>query len=150
MVYDSIVNIEFYKGLSKDIYLGLEFIKNVSPDIDNGVYQINPRVKAIVSEYKTKNVNENGYEGHKKFIDIQYLLRGAEKICCLPIERLHITTPYSEEIDAAFYSACTKPVEVVISNEFFAIYYPQDGHMPQLSVDEPTDVKKVVVKVEIG
>lgn len=34
----------------------------VNPDIANGVYEINPRVKAIVSEYTTKEINGNGYE----------------------------------------------------------------------------------------
>lgn len=28
-------------------------------------------------------------------------------------------------------------------------FFPQDGHMPQLCVDEPKMVKKVVVKVAV-
>ena len=71
MVYDKIDNIETYKGLSEDIYEGLRFLQNATLDLACGVHEINPRVKAIVSEYETKAVNENGYEAHKKFIDIQ-------------------------------------------------------------------------------
>lgn len=149
MVYDSLQNIEQYKGLSADIYEGLVFLKNADPMISKGVYQINPRVKAIVSEYETKKVNEYGYEAHKRFIDIQCNLKGTEKVCCLPIERLTETKPYDSEIEAAFYTAEVKPQEMVIGNGYFAIYYPQDGHMPQLCVDKPQIVKKVVVKVEV-
>lgn len=49
MVYDKIDKIEQYKGLPKDIYLGLEFLKKATPNIENGVHQISRRVKAIVS-----------------------------------------------------------------------------------------------------
>ena len=149
MIYDNLSNIDLYKGLSTDIYTGLLFLNQAKPDIENGTYLLNPRVKVIVSEYETKKVNEYGYEAHKRFVDIQYVLNGEEKVSCLPIEKLKETKVYSEEIDAAFYVADNKPQEMVIGNGYFAIYHPQDGHMPQLCVDEPQLVKKVVVKVEI-
>ena len=149
MVYDKIENIEIYKGLSDDIYEGLKFLKKATPDLACGVHEFSPRVKAIVSEYETKAVNENGYEAHKKFIDIQYLLKGTEKNCCLPIEKLKVTKPYKEEIDAAFYEAEIPTIELMLGNGYFAIYNPQDGHMPGLSVNGPEKVKKVVVKVEL-
>ena len=36
-----------------------------------------------------------------------------------------------------------------MGNGYFAILYPQDGHMPQLSVTAPVMVKKVVIKVKV-
>ncbi len=66
MIYDSLSNISTYKDLSQDIYSGLLFLQQASPDIAIGTYQINPRVKAIVSEYETKVKNEGGYEAHRK------------------------------------------------------------------------------------
>lgn len=151
MVFDKIDNIKLYQGLSPEIYEGLVFLKNADPENANGVCQIKPRVKAIVSEYKTKTVNEYGYEAHKRFIDIQCVLKGEEKVSCLPIERLKETKPYSEEMDAAFYTDDINLQSSCLSllPGYFAIFFPQDGHMPQLCVDEPQLVKKVVVKVEI-
>lgn len=150
MIYDKIDNIGLYKGLSEDINLGLEFLKKATPDIKNGVHQITPRVKAIVSEYETKEVNEYGYEAHKEYIDIHYLISGYEKICSLPLEYLQETKAYNKEVDAAFYvENVVKPQEMLLGNGFFTILYPQDGHMPQLCVNEPLKVKKVVVKVKI-
>ena len=149
MIYDKIDNIDLFKGLSENIYLGLEFLKNATPVIENGVHELSPRVKAIVSEYKTKEVNDYGFEAHKKYIDIQYLLQGSEKACCLSIEELQETKPYQEDVDAAFYTANIKPIETTLGNGYFAIYYPQDGHMPGLCVEKPENVKKVVVKVRI-
>lgn len=149
MVYDKIDNIETYKGLSEDIYAGLTMLKNSTQFLTNGVHVINPRVKAIVSEYETKALNENGYEAHRNFIDIQYLLKGREKNCCLPIEKLKEIRVYKEEIDAAFYEAEVPAQELMLGNGYFAIYWPQDGHMPCLNADRAENVKKVVVKVEI-
>lgn len=150
MVYDKIDNIEIYKGLSEDIYEGLKFLKQATPDLAKGVHEINPNVKAIVSEYETKPMNENGFESHKKFIDIQYLLKGTEKVYYLPLEYLKETQTYKDETDAAFYEEkAVKPQETIIGNGFFSIYYPQDGHKPGLSMAEPDVVKKVVVKVKI-
>ena len=149
MIYDSLSNISTYKDLSQDIYSGLLFLQQASPDIAIGTYQINPRVKAIVSEYETKVKNEVGYEAHRKNIDIQYLLKGEERVACLPVEKLKETMPYSEEKDAAFFTASIQPIEMTLGGGYFAIFFPQDGHMPQLCVnDEPMIVKKVVIKVE--
>ena len=151
MIYDNLNNIAFYKGLSPDIYEGLKFLQQVNPDIAVGTYQLTPNVKAIVSEYTTKEVNENGYEAHRQNIDIQYLLQGMEKIAYLPVEELSETKPYSEETDAAFYKAVSdfSPSNLDLRPGYFAIFYPQDGHMPQLCINEPEMVKKVVVKVRI-
>lgn len=149
MIFDHISNIATYKGLSPNIALGLDFLKQMKPDTAVGVYQINRYVKAIVSEYETKAENKYGYEAHRKNIDIQYLLSGEERIACLPIERLIETKAYNEENDAAFYNANTKPLEMTIGNGFFAIFFPQDGHMPQLCIDKPMKVKKVVIKIEV-
>ena len=150
MIYDKINNIKLYKGLSDDMYLGLQFLKNATPDIENGVHEFNTKVKAIVSEYKTKVANEYGYDAHSKYIDIQYLLSGTEKVCCLPVEKLQEKKPYKEDIDAAFYTANVQPIEMELGNGYFAIYYPQDGHMPCLCVERPENVKKIVIKVRIG
>lgn len=150
MIFDHIDNIVTYKGLSPNIAVGLDFLRQMKTDTAVGVYQINQRVKAIVSEYETKAENEHGYEAHRKNIDIQYLLSGEERIACLPIERLVETDPYDEEKDAAFYSAeGVKAQEMTIGDGYFAFFFPQDGHMPQLCADEPMMVKKVVIKVEI-
>jgi YhcH/YjgK/YiaL family protein len=164
LLYDKIKNIALYKGLSADIYAGLKYLKDLSPDIVPGTYEINPRVKAIVSEYTTKPVNENGYEAHQKNIDIQALLTGTERIAFLPVDQLTETKPYNLDSDAAFYAAprhlspvncqlstvnCHLSSALFLGNGYFTIFFPHDAHMPQLCVGNPEQVKKVVVKIKI-
>ncbi|MCR5130712.1 MAG: YhcH/YjgK/YiaL family protein [Prevotella sp.] len=150
MIYDKIDNLETYAGISEDIRIGLEFLRDAKPDMANGVYQLNPRVKAIVSEYETKPQNENGFEAHRQYIDIQYTLKGQERVACLPIEKLTETKPYSEEGDCALYSAAIipHPSYLILQPGYFAIFFPQDGHMPGLCATTPEPVRKVVVKVK--
>lgn len=155
MIYDKIENIELYKGLSDDIYAGLKYLKDLSPDIAPGTYEINPRVKAFVSEYETKVVNENGFESHRKNIDIQALLMGTERIAFLPVDELQETQPYNPSTDAAFYASPSSLSRSIFNSQLtlysgtFAIFFPQDAHMPCLCMDTPTKVKKVVIKVKI-
>lgn len=150
MIYDKIDNLDYYSVISEDIRLGLEWLRDVNPDIEKGVYELSPRVKAIVSEYTTKEANENGYEAHHEYIDIQYLISGEEKICCLPLEYLKEIKPYNKDCDAAFYvENDIKPQELQLGNSYFAILYPQDGHMPGLCTEESTSVKKIVLKIKI-
>lgn len=150
MIYDKIDNLNIYAGISEDIRLGLEWLRDVNPDIEKGVYELSSRVKAIVSEYTTKEINENGFEAHREYIDIQYLIYGEEKVCCLPLENMKEKKSYKKEIDAAFYEVVDlKSQDLLLGNGYFAIFYPQDGHMPCLSSCNPLDVKKVVIKVKL-
>ena len=149
MIFDKLDNIELYKGLSETIYEGLKFLKQANSSLAVGTYQICSGVRAIVSEYDTKTNNEYGFEAHKQYIDIQGLLFGEERVACMPIEKLKEIKAYNKELDAAFYSTDEQLQEMTIGNGFFAIFYPQDGHMPQLCVKTPIKVKKVVVKIKI-
>lgn len=151
MIFDSLENSEMYKGLPARICEGLQFLRETSPDIASGVYQICSGVKAIVSEYETKVENENGFEAHKEYVDIQAILAGEERIACFPIDRLKEIKPYSPEDDAAFYAAApdVEPSYLSLRPGYFAVFWPQDGHMPQLCAISPRMVKKVVVKVKL-
>lgn len=151
MIYDKITNSATYAALSQDIRESLAYLKQMSPDTPVGVYEISPRARAIVSEYITKPVNEKGFEAHREYIDIQYLLAGEEQIACQPLEYLKETVPYNAEKDIIFFEdgGAIPAQNLPIGNGFFAILFPQDGHMPCLSLTAPVAVKKVVVKVKI-
>lgn len=42
MIYDKIDNWELYAGISEDLRLGLEYLKNVSPVVELGVHELSP------------------------------------------------------------------------------------------------------------
>lgn len=150
MVYDNIKNIELYRGLSEDIYAGLKFLSSVDSSIENGVHSISENVKAIVSEYETKDINPNGFEAHREYLDIQYLIHGKEIIKCKPINGLIVTKEYDAEKDYLLMSdELDNTSDFLLGDGYFALLYPDDAHEPQLCVGESETVKKVVVKIKI-
>ena len=150
MILDTINNIELYRNLSPDIYAGLLFLKNIDPEISLGTYTINSKVKAIVSEYETKKEFIRGYESHKHVIDIQYPVKGIERVKWSPIKGMNINIPYDEAADRTFYKdPLPQATYVDIGNGIFAIMFTEDGHSPQHFVENPELIKKVTVKVSI-
>ena len=150
MVVDTLKNIELYKGLSPDIYAGLEFLANAKEDIELGIYPINDNVKVIVSSYETVDEFVRGYESHKHVIDIQYPIKGLERVKWSPIEGMNVNIPYDEVKDRTFFKDPSKQgTHVDLGNGIFAIMFPEDGHGPQHKVGEKEVIKKITIKVSI-
>lgn len=150
MIVDTLDNIEIYKNISPDIYAGLVFLSTVEEDIELGTYPINENVKAIVSEYETIENFERGFEAHKHVIDIQYPVKGLERVKWSPIKSMNVNIPYDEAKDRTFYKdPHPQGTHVDIGNRVFAIMFPEDGHGPQHYVNAPELIKKVTIKVSI-
>jgi YhcH/YjgK/YiaL family protein len=150
MVVDTLKNIELYKGLSSDIYAGLQFLVNANKNIELGTYPINDKVKAIVSSYETVDEFERGYESHKHVIDIQYPITGLERVKWSPIVGMKVNIPYDEAKDRTFFkNPSAQGTHVDIGNGIFAIMFPEDGHGPQHKVGEKKVIKKITIKVSI-
>lgn len=150
MVVDLLKNIELYRGLSPDIFAGLQFLVNAKEDIELGIYPINDNVKAIVSSYSTVEEFERGYESHKKVIDIQYPIIGLERIKWSPIVNMNINIPYDKAKDRTFFKdPSAQGTHVDIGNGIFAIMLPEDGHGPQHKVGVKEVIKKITIKVSI-
>jgi len=149
MIIDTLKNIDFYKSINEDIYKGLLFIKNADPEIELGVYPISSTAKAVVMEYETKIENDFGYEAHKHVIDVQYCIKNTERIPWSNLQRLTPNTEYNVEKDFTFFDMIEPQGEVIIGNDIFAVFYPEDGHAPVYSNGEPGYIKKIVIKVQV-
>ena len=149
MIYDHISNIGLYKGLTPALDLALDYIASVDPGVEIGTHPLDHGVKAVVSEYETRTVNEKGYEAHRKYADIQLCVKGTELVRCKPLPQVKETIPYNEEKDAARYADCPGS-DMVIGEGYFLVVFPDDAHEPLLAVNgQPALVKKVVLKVPV-
>ncbi len=150
MILDTLKNIDIYKNLSPDIYVGLQFLKTAEPDIALGTYPINDKVKAIVSEYETVADFKRGYEAHQHIIDIQYPVIGLERVKWSPIEGMQVNIPYDSVRDRTFFCMpSAQSTHVDIGNGIFAIMFPGDGHGPQHLIGKPEVIKKITIKISI-
>lgn len=150
MIYDNLANTGLYAGTNPDVAAGLEFIRQATPDIELGTFWLTDRVKVMVTEYNTKAVNELGYESHRKFIDIQYPIRGRELIKVKPVQQLSLTREYDAEKDIMFYENPSQAsTDIVIGEGYFTVLFPDDGHEPQHFAEKPELIKKITLKVLI-
>jgi biofilm protein TabA len=89
-------------------------------------------------------------EGHKKYIDVQYVASGEEVLGWALIERATVTMEYDAAKDAWLGTVAKADVtNVRLSPGQAAILYPSDAHAPRLAAGEPGPVKKIVVKVAV-
>lgn len=148
MIIDSLSNIEFYKGLNNRIYKGLKFLREM--DLDSlalGKYIIEgENIFANVQEYKTKYLEQCRWEGHYKYTDIQYIISGEEMMGYVNMEE---TSKIEEKPsdDILFLNANGNFINM--KEGYFVIFTPQDAHMPSIAVEQPKNIKKVVIKVAL-
>ena len=90
------------------------------------------------------------FEAHRKYVDIQCLLEGQENIESTVLNGLTVDMPYDAEKDVEFYAQTdNQKIVTHLMPGIFAAFFPQDAHMPGVSVGgSPAFVKKVVVKIK--
>lgn len=146
MVIDKIENYARYANLSERMAKGFEFIKNTDLfQIESGKHKIDhDDIFAIVQEYDTKEEKNCKLEGHKKYIDIQYVIKGAE-LMGVTTKKDQKIIEVNDEKDYTFYEGETSLLKV--GEGMFAIFFPDDLHRPCVKAGQIAKVKKVVVKV---
>ena len=149
MIIDKIENAGLYAGMSKRIKTALDYIQNTDFSIrENGRYEIEgDKIFALVNEYKTKNANESFLEGHRDYIDVQYIVEGFEQVGVVILAGQKAVKEYDANDDYLLF--IEEHSLISIKKDMFAIFFPDDLHMPGLSKGKANTVKKVVVKVKI-
>ena len=148
MIIDSLDNIELYGQVSKDLFLSLQHLNELKPDVEIGTYHLNGNVKVIICEYNTKTENQNMFESHKHVIDIQYPIIGKERVQWSPLVGMKKVADYDQKKDRTFYTAPSQKCNLTIGKRIFAIFFREDAHNPSLAVDGKSEViKKVTIKI---
>lgn len=147
MIIDKLDNVSSYANMGTNVKKAFEFLKTTDlARLDTGKYPIDDeKVFAIVSEYETKELEKGLWEAHQKYIDIQYIISGQEKIGYGPIDEMKVKEEYNEQNDILFLSG--QGDFFTVKEGMFAIFAPNDAHMPGIQVDGIQNVKKLVVKV---
>ena len=116
-------------------------------DLKCGRYEIDStNCWAMISEVNLKPFSEeNQYEVHREFIDIQAPITGCEAIGVAKPEP-SVFDGFNTEKDYALFKAKGEPWTLKPGE--FAVFFPEEGaHAPGLSLDNPRTIRKLVVKV---
>ncbi len=88
-------------------------------------------------------------ETHRRYIDVQYVVRGRELMGYAPAMLLKPEGPYDAERDVQFHQG--RADFLLLQQGMFAVMLPSDAHMPGVAVDgQPAAVKKIVVKAAVA
>lgn len=148
MIIDKIQKSLLYENLHPGFAKAFDFIRKTDfSKLVDGKYEIDgDNIFALVQEYKTKDKVKAKLEGHRKYIDIQYLHSGVELIAYANLEN-QIVISDDEEKDLAFYEGDGSFIK--LESQMFAIFFPQDLHMPGIKLTNANKVKKIVIKVKV-
>jgi len=150
MIVDSIEKVNYYGISHRNLMKAFEWVKSVDvKNLELGTINIDgDKIFAIVQQYKTGLPMDRYIETHRRYVDIQYVIEGKEKFLVKPIFDQAIEIPYEEENDVIFYKQKTPLSEIVLEEDMFAIFFPDDAHMGGIQIDSPAEIKKMVIKVE--
>lgn len=148
MILDTLDNAAKYAGLKIGCSEAFGFLDQPGlRDLPDGKYEIaGERVYAIVDRTQGRKVSDGQLEGHRRYLDIQFVVSGDESMGWSPRAGLTTAVEYDPERDLEFFEG--KPESIVlVPPGAFAVFLPTDAHLPLIG-DGP--IHKVVVKVAIG
>lgn len=153
MIVDTLKNIDLYSHIHPRIATALTHLAETDfTQMETGNYELDgKKLFVIVNDYETKPKEVEPFEVHQQYIDVQYVVSGEEEFGYLPLADQTPSRPYFEKHDYAefdYESNKNEAAFIPLKTGMFAIFFPDDMHMPGTSA-VPNKVRKVVIKVRI-
>jgi biofilm protein TabA len=154
VIVADVANLREQVVLTPNMEKGLNFLlQGGHEDLSTGRVLIDDlNVYAEVQAYDTidGDIANAVFEGHRKYIDMQYVVSGDEIIGWASANHVTVTTPYVPADD--YWLGTADPAHVTpvrLTTGQLAVLYPDDPHAPRQAAGAPSPVKKIVVKVAI-
>ena len=137
--------------MERKLARALEIIEDLDWEtVECGRYDVDDELYYTVQEYETKYPEQARYEAHEKYVDIQYIVKGVERMEFAETSKLKVTEPYNPEKDMKFLAEPKVIDASIVEEGDYRIFYPEDAHRPGLCVNNtPAKVKKILAKVLI-
>jgi YhcH/YjgK/YiaL family protein len=148
MIFDRIENAALYYPIHTRFERAFEHIRQM--DVENipaGRYELDgENMYVLVQEYNTRLKEESKWEAHRRYIDLQYVVRGAEGMGYANIHHLQ-----QGEYDAAkdFLPLFGEGDLINLKSGCFVLLFPEDAHMPSMAIENPEPAKKIVIKIAV-
>ncbi|MDB5109803.1 MAG: hypothetical protein JWR67_917 [Mucilaginibacter sp.] len=128
-------------------FLEKQDLANLKP----GKYPIDgDNVYALVSNDPLKEPAQSNWEDHHNYVDLHYVIEGAEKIGTTPFTNVkEVVTPFDETKDIGFYKYDNGDYYTATPKNFF-LFFPAEAHRPHLKLDGYDKAKKVVIKIRMA
>lgn len=150
MIIDYVDKINLYPELQEYADMVHGFIQRVEKEkLLAGRYDLEKGVFASLQNYNTRPFAGAQMESHKKYCDLQYIVRGNEKIYWASLRKLTVVDDHTEDGDYLLYESGVDQGYTLMERGMFGFYAPEDGHMPSIAVTDPEPVTKIVFKIPV-
>lgn len=152
MIMDTLENAARYASIHPDWARAFDIISKLVeqpiPAGDNIVNEIDG-LKVVMQTYRTKQPETKNYEGHKRCVDIQFMVKGKEIVYWADASALEVCVPYSEERDHMSFTGTEANSPLRLSPNTFAAFLPGDAHKTQCVWNDEQDAVKLIVKLPL-
>jgi len=148
MILDVLPNAHQYFALHPGFAKAFAFLARVDlGQLPVDKYAIDgDRIYAIVARDPGRKKEDAQLETHEKYIDIQYIVTGMDTMGWRPkASCTQPAGPYDPETDLQFF-ADQPDAWLATKSGAFAVFFPEDAHMPLISSGE---IHKVIVKIAV-
>lgn len=151
MIFSSIYAKDVVHAYPKALRTAIEYLKSTDfSKIENGTYEIQGKeIYVSVMDAVTKPLEEGKAEAHEKYVDVQFVIEGREKLGFVNDDGSYEIEERFEDRDIMFYKPLKNEGFVEAVPGCYSIFFPADIHMPCLMVEEPEKIRKAVVKVSV-
>ncbi len=148
MIIDTLDNLAKYEAVNplfKDV---VAFIRQHDLNLlEAGKHEIKGKDLFVnIQNAKGRTPDAAVIETHQRMIDIQIPLDGPETFGYTPLCHLP-ETPYNDEKDITKYGDLMAESFIDCQPGMFAIFFPQDGHAPCITM--APEIKKAIFKVKV-
>jgi biofilm protein TabA len=148
MILDRMENAARYTAVHPGFAKAFEYLKQTNFDqVPVGRHElVGNQLFALVANDQGRARSGAKLEAHRKYIDIQYVVRGCDEIGWKPTKECTLPDgDFNFDRDICFFADAPESW-VALPSGTFVILYPEDAHAPLAGVG---DMRKIVMKVAV-
>lgn len=151
MIVDTLVNYKRYIHLHPEMEAGFQTIeKCLSRPLPAESRHIEvDGVPVVLQYYQTKAYTEKKFEGHRKCIDIQFMVKGKETIYWADSAETMPVSDYNAEHDHLSYADTEANTPLHLKTGYFAVFLPGEAHKTGCAWDQTEEVEKLIIKIKL-
>ena len=132
MIADVLANAALYRGVHPRLAAAFDYLATFDPATPDARFPLDgENVHVLVQTYATKPAAEKKWESHRRYVDVQYIVSGRERIDVAQSGALAGATEYAEAKDIIYYGGEQGETSALyVEAGHFAIFFPHDAHRP--------------------
>ncbi len=154
MIVGKIQDLKTYYSVCPEFKNIFDFVTEyfAAPKVDGSYELIADKLSANIATYTTGDAATKNLEAHRRYADVQIVLKGTERIDWAHISDCtdEISEEFSKGGDIGFYADPACVSSIVLDAGTFVYLLPEDAHKPcVMTGDKGEEVTKVVFKIKL-